>query len=443
MIAIRKLSCLSVGILSVAYLSSCATKPTLPTGAPSSAPTAAVPLPKPTPRPVQQPQQPAIQQPAGQSAQRHYGSFSDWKDDFISRTSRTHDFAQVNQLFGGASLNQQVIRLDGSQAEFAKMPWEYVNSAVSANRISQGKQKRREQLDILTQNENRYGVPASIVTAIWGMESSFGAGMGNTNLVDALSSLAYEGRRREFAENQLVSMLAMMERGDVYAEQLKGSWAGGMGHTQFIPSTWLVYGVDGNYDGRKNPWTVADALSSTAHYLSQSGWTNGLPAYIEVRLPTLTPAQFNQNFQGTKSFDTWRNLGVSAMNGESLAGGHSAQLWLPAGINGPALLITSNFDVIKVYNNSSSYALAVAALANGINGKPTISASWPSYESGLSRMQIENLQRVLTTKGYDTKGIDGVAGNNTRLAFARWQADNGRFADGFISQNSAQDLLWQ
>lgn len=447
--------------LSAIYLSSCVSKPTLPTGVMTSSSEPVQPqamtqttvsavtsvvvsrpaqpnMAQSVPQFQQQPQ--PVQPQFQQQLQQNYASFSDWKSDFINRTSHAHGFNQINQLLGDANLNNRVIHLDGNQAEFAKMPWEYINSAVSGSRINQGRQKKREQMDILAQNENYYGVPASIVTAIWGMESSFGAGMGEMDLVDALSSLAYDGRRREFAEKQLLSMLSMVERGDVQANQLKGSWAGGMGHTQFIPSTWLTYGVDGNRDGRKNPWAVADALSSTANYLAQSGWVRGLPAYIEVRLPAITPMQFNQNFQGKKSLDMWRSLGLTALH-DNLSGAHLAELWLPAGINGPALLLTANFDVIKVYNNSASYALAVSSLANAINGRATISTQWPHDERGLSRGQIERLQSILTAKGYDTKGIDGVAGSNTRLAFARWQVDNGQFADGFISQRNVSALL--
>lgn len=374
-------------------------------------------------------------------AKRQYGSFEEWKKDFMIRASLSHNPTLVRQLFAGASYNANVIRLDNNQAEFAKMAWEYLKSAVSNNRIKQGQSKGKSQLALLRQNEITYGVPASIVIAIWGLESSFGAGMGDTDLVNALASLAYDGRRREFAEEQLLAMVTMVERGDVRIADFRGSWAGGMGHTQFIPATWLNYGVDGNHDGKKNPYTSADALSATANYLSKSGWVRHLPAYIEVRLPNnITPNTLNPYLLNKQSLDTWHSLGLVGIHGERLSGADRAELWLPAGIYGPAILTTQNFDVIKVYNNSSNYALAVAALANGIDGKTTIVAKFPNNEQGLSRSQITQLQHNLTRAGYDTKGVDGIAGANTRLAFARWQAANGRFADGFISQNSAMGL---
>lgn len=424
---------LSISIAAL-LLASCASAPSNPTGT-----TAQTPSPKPAPV-----QTPSISPPTtiyntpAPAADRQYGSFYDWKQQFIARAATTHNAHQVQSLLGSASLNEQVIRLDGNQAEFAKMPWEYLDSAVSSSRVNLGIQKRREMLDVLTRAENRYGVPASIVTAIWGIESSYGAVMGNTDLVNALSSLAYEGRRRTWAESQLLSMLTLINRGDIQPYQLKGSWAGGMGHTQFIPSTWLNEGVDGDNDGRRNPFSAADALSSTASYLANSGWVANLPAYYEVRLPS----SFNYQLIGTThTLDAWQAIGITGV-GQPITGNHLATLWLPAGINGPALLTTKNFDVIKVYNNSSNYALAVALLANRINQRSGLVTSFPRHEQPLSSHQVQRLQNTLTQQGYDTKGIDGVIGSNTRNAFARWQADNGQIPDGFISQSSARSLLW-
>lgn len=436
-------SVLAVSVVSaLAVLASCATKPA-----------ERVPIKVVEPKKVEVVQQPVVitkpvevvqpkpePKPQPQPQQAYYGSFDEWRTDFIERAiARGYDRQAVNSLMASASINQRVIELDRSQAEFTKMPWEYVESAVSSNRVSQGKSKLADNISVLNAAENLYGTPKEVVTAIWGMESSFGGGMGSMDLVNALSSLAFDGRRRDFAENQLLSMISMVNRGDASLSQFKGSWAGGMGHTQFIPSTWIEQGVDGNGDGRKNPWSSADALSSTASYLANSGWVRGLPAFYEVRLP----AGFDYKLlnAGKRSLDAWRAAGLTAVD-QNFSGVQEAELWLPAGKNGPALLLTKNFDVIKVYNNSSSYALGVALLAKRIAGGSNIQASWPKHEQPLSRTQVQNLQRNLTAKGYDTKGVDGVAGANTRLAFARWQADNGQIPDGFISQNSASSLVW-
>lgn len=374
------------------------------------------------------------------TSQSHYATFTEWKHDFIHRAlAKGINTNSLNSLMSNATLNQRVIELDRSQAEFTKMPWEYVESAASSNRISQGRSKLTENLSILTSAESIYGTPKEITAAIWGMESSYGAGMGSMDLVNALSSLAYDGRRREFAENQLLAMLLMIERGDVAASQLKGSWAGGMGHTQFIPTTWIQESIDGDADGRKNPWNRQDALTSTASYLANAGWIRGLQPFYEVRLPTgFDFLQLNSK----RSLDAWKALGLVSASGEYFGGVHDAQLWLPAGQYGPALLLTKNFEVIRVYNNSSSYALGVSLLAKKIAGGNDLIQSWPRHEQPLSRTQIINLQKNLTAQGYDTQGIDGVAGSNTRQAFARWQAANGQIPDGFISQRTAGHLVW-
>lgn len=386
------------------------------------------------PPPIVQPSQPVVQKPTT----IQYSSFSAWKNDFNQRAvNRGFHADDVSRLLSMAEYNAQVISLDKGQPEFAKMPWEYVDSAVSSGRVSGGKKQYTNNYTLLNQIEHRYGVPASIVTAIWGMESSYGQGTGNSSLPSALGTLAYEGRRQAFAEEQLFAMLQLIQRGDVSWSQLRGSWAGGMGHTQFIPATWLNEGVDGNMDGHKNPWNMTDALHSTASYLANSGWQAGVDAFYEVRLPN----NFDyRTLNSKKSVSEWQSLGVQGLTG--LPSGHVvAELMLPAGKQGPALLLTKNFEAIRVYNNSFSYALGVSLLAKSIIGQSGLQQSWPRYEQPLANYQIRQLQEKLTLLGYDTKGIDGVAGHNTRLAFARWQADNGHVPDGFISQNSARQLV--
>lgn len=382
---------------------------------------------------------PAYTSVATTAPTHQYGSFNEWKNDFIRRAiAQGYASESVNRLMNGVSLNSQVISLDQKQAEFSKMPWEYIEGSASTNRVTQGRKKVSEYPSLFNRLEQQYGVPRQIITAIWGVESSYGVGTGNIGLINALSSLAYDGRRRAFAEGELLAMIQMIERGDVSQSDLKGSWAGGMGHTQFIPSTWLKHGVDGNNDGRRSPWAVSDALSSTANYLASSGWVRGLEAYYEVRLPS----NFNHQLIGQKlPLDTWRSYGFIPASNEYLGSQALAELWLPAGIHGPALLTTQNFEVIKVYNNSTSYALGVALLGKRINHQDGIITSWPRQESPLSTIQIKKLQQTLNQRGYNTGTPDGIAGANTRRAFARWQADNGQVPDGFISQRSARALL--
>ena len=384
---------------------------------------------KPTPAPVVKPQ------PAPKPS---YNSFSDWKSDFSMRAiSSGYDAQIIRRLLDSAYLNQQVISLDSGQPEFSKMPWEYVDSAVSSGRVSTGKRKFAEQRAFLSQLESQYGVDAETIAAIWGMESSYGVVTGNSDLPSSLASLAYDGRRQEFAEAQLLALATLLQRGDVSWSQLEGSWAGGMGETQFIPETWLKQGVDGDGNGHRNPWATGDALASTANYLSNSGWVRGLAPFYEATVP----ASFDYSTVGSKQpAARWAAMGVDTIDDVYLDANTQMELWLPAGKDGPVLLLSPNFDVIKVYNNSSSYALGVSLLGKTIDGQSGLRKSWPRYERPLSTTQVATLQRRLTSMGYDTKGADGIVGTNTRMAFQRWQGDNNQTPDGFITQSSASSL---
>ncbi len=382
-----------------------------------------------------------VEKPAVIAPKPSYRSFSDWKSDFSMRAmSAGHSSADVQRLLASARLNEQVISLDSGQPEFSKMPWDYADSAASSARIANGKRKFNEQRSYLSRLESQYGVDAAIITSIWGMESSYGAVTGSSHLPSALASLAYDGRRQEFAETQLLALIQLLQRGDIYWSQLEGSWAGGMGETQFIPATWVQHGVDGDGDGHRNPWSTADALASAANYLSNSGWVRGLAPFYEVTLP----ASFDYSVVSTKQpAYRWAELGVDTIDDVSLDANTPMELWLPAGKNGPALLLSPNFDVIKVYNNSSNYALGVSLLGSAIAGRSGLRQSWPRYERPLSTSQVTRLQERLTRAGYDTKGTDGIIGTNTRKAFQRWQGDNGQTPDGFISQSSASSLtIW-
>lgn len=412
-------------------LASCATQ---------QAPTP-LPVTKPAPVIIVKPEPPKVVTPQPQPQPKAtYNSFADWKSDFTMRAiSEGYNAYDVRTLMDSAQLNSQVISLDSSQPEFSKMPWDYADSAVSSGRVSRGIRKFAEERALLARLESQYGVNAEIIAAIWGMESSFGAVTGSSYIPSSLASLAYDGRRRAFAEDNLLALMTLMTRGDVYQSQLDGSWAGGMGQTQFIPATWLAHGVDGNGDGRRSPWTTADALASTANYLSNSGWVRGLAPYYEVTLPP----SFDYGVMGQKlPASAWQAMGVNAISGMYVEPSTPLELWLPAGKDGPALLLSPNFDVIKVYNNSSNYALGVSLLGRAISGQSGLQTSWPRYEQPLSTTQVKSLQQRLTNAGYDTKGVDGIMGTNTRTAFAKWQAANGQTPDGFVSQRSASALIW-
>lgn len=415
------------------WLASCSTQP--------PAPPATKPLPPVKPPVIVQSKPPVVRPtpPVTTTVPAvRYPTFASWKSDFIQRSMANGvNGNDLQRLLGDAEYNAQVVSSDKNQAEFAKMPWEYLDGVLASSRVTGGQQKYNSLNDLLMGIENRFGVPASIVTAIWGMESSYGGFTGNSSLANSLSTLAYDGRRQAFAESQLLALLQLVERGDIDWSQLKGSWAGGMGHTQFIPRTWLDEGVDGDGDGHRNPWNSADALSSTASYLSRSGWQRGLPTFYEVRLPT--GFDYRQ-VSSKKTVADWQRLGVQFLTAP-VSGNSVTELWLPAGKEGPALLLTQNFDAIKVYNNSANYALGVSLLAKAIVGQGELQADFPRYERPLANYQVVQLQERLTRLGFDTKGTDGVIGNNTKLAFQRWQAANGQIPDGFITQRSAAMLV--
>ena len=367
----------------------------------------------------------------------NYSHFAIWKEDFINRAINSGISANlVHRLMDNAQQDLKVISADKKQPEFTKMIWQYLDSAVSQTRIKNGREKRADNIQFFNSLENKTGVPASIITSIWGAESGYGSFMGNNNLVNSLSTLAFEGRRRQFAEEQLIALMKLIERGDIDNYAPQGSWAGGMGHTQFIPQTWLNYGIDGNNDGIKNPWTPYDALSSTANYLQKAGWKSGEPVFCEVEIP----ANFDYSLlEQEKNIAEWKNLGLNIL--DNCPNNMKANLWLPAGIKGPALLRGKNFSVIKVYNNADHYALAISTIAKKLNNPNwDFKKSWPREERGLSANEVMNLQLSLQRKGFDIGKADGILGKKTRAAFIKWQKQNGKIADGFISQNNVIGL---
>lgn len=368
-------------------------------------------------------------------------SFAQWKALFRSKALAAGIAApDVDRLLSEAQFQPNIIALDNKQPEFTKFPWQYSEGMLANATVQAGKAAYQANRDLLTNIEQQYGVPAYVLLGIWGVESRFGKITGKTDLASALATLAYHGRRRDFAENQLIALLKLLQAQDVQWSNLQGSWAGGMGQTQFIPTTFLQYGVDGDGDGAKNPWDTADALASTANYLAQSGWQKGVPWGFQVQLPQ----GFDYHLANQElSYQAWLNAGIQAMQplDGSVTPDTLLTLWLPAGAQGPALLLSKNFKVIQVYNHSSSYALAVALLGERILGKAPLVGSWPSNETPLSRQEAQQLQQALTTQGYDTQGVDGIIGQNTQQAFQAWQSAQGAEADGFISKRSAQALL--
>jgi len=328
-----------------------------------------------------------------------------------------------------ARYNPDVIRLDRKQAEFSRPVWLYLDSAVSDARIGTGREKAAQLSSTLSQIEARYGVPREIVLAVWGMESNFGANRGKMQIIPSLATLAYDGRRGEMFQNQLIAALKILQAGDTDPEHMLGSWAGAMGHTQFMPTSYLEYAVDFTGDGRRDIWSEnpTDALASTANYLRRNGWVPGQPWGAEVQLPP----GFNMGLVGksTRRSD-WAAQGVRRIGGGALPGGNGSII-MPAGANGPAFLILDNFRSLLRYNNSDNYALGVAFLGERIAGRPGIQGSWPRNDRPLSTAERQEIQQRLKQKGFYQGEIDGLFGSGTMESVAAYQRSIGATPDGY------------
>lgn len=343
--------------------------------------------------------------------------------------------ATLSKATAGITLDDDIAGLNASQPEHARSAGDYVNLLVSETRITNGRAKLAEHADLLEAIERKYGVDRHVVMAIWGIESAYGISMGDRHVVRSLLTLALTDERRgTFWRGELLAALQILERGDNGSATMTGSWAGAMGHTQFIPSTYLAHAVDFDGDGRRNIWQQpADALASAANYLRVSGWQTGQPSVIEVRLPTAF--DFAQSAPGiSRSLADWESLGIRRDRVTELPEKlGTLSLVLPAGHGGPAILAGANFQAILRYNRAVSYALSVALLAEQLAGRPALSASWPADDKALSRNEREEMQKLLTGLGYEIGPVDGIIGGATRGAIRTFQKLQALPADGHPS----------
>jgi membrane-bound lytic murein transglycosylase B len=371
-----------------------------------------------------------------------YSSFSAWRDAFRARALAQGIRPQVfDAAFAGVSPNAEVVRLDGRQAEFTKPIWEYLDGAASTERVATGRRKLNDLGPTLAAIENRFGVDRQVVLAIWGMETNYGGYKGSIPVVESLATLAYQGRRRAWAEEELIAALRILQAGDAGPAELRGSWAGAMGHTQFIPTSFLNHAVDFTGDGRRNVWSAdpTDALASAANYLASFGWQRGRPWGVEVRLPA--GFDFSAADQDNRQpVGVWRARGVTTVGGQALPDHGPAAILAPAGARGPVFAVYNNFYVIKRYNNATSYAMGVGHLGDRIAGGGGFAAAWPRGERALSRSENIELQERLTARGFDTQGTDGIVGPNTISAVRRFQASQGMTPDGFATASLLQSL---
>jgi lytic murein transglycosylase len=285
--------------------------------------------------------------------------------------------ATFDAAFRGVTPDPDVIERTRKQAEFVKPMGDYLASAVSAKRIEKGRVKGREWKETLEKLERVYGVDPYIVLGVWGMETNFGGYVGDKYVIRALATLAYARYRGDYFKRELLTALQILEAGHVRVGDMQGSWAGAMGQTQFMPSSFYQYAVDFDGDGRKDIWTnVPDALASTANYLKRHGWIAGETWGYEVVLPSGVRGSGGANHY--RPFAQWAAEGVTRADGEAMPREGEAALLMPAGADGPAFLVTRNFKVIKTYNNATAYALGVALLGDRIAGWPPLKGSWPT-----------------------------------------------------------------
>ncbi len=315
------------------------------------------------------------------------------------------------------------------QGEFSRPVWDYLVGAVTPGRIAHGRARGQALAATLQAIEARYGVPESVVLAIWGVESDFGASAGTVSTVKALATLAAAGHRGDLFRNELLDALQILQRGDITPAAMSGSWAGAMGQVQFLPSTYLGHAVDFDGDGRRDIWQDdADALASIAAYLRDLGWNRGLSWGYAVRLPD----DFDlSRYAGDLS--DFGARGVSRTDGGALPRAGKASLFLPGGRGGPVFLLTDNFEVIRGYNTSDSYALAVGHLADRLAGGPALVAPWPTKAPRLDGAGIKALQQGLADRGLYQGDADGRAGPKLREAVRRYQIEAGLPADGYAS----------
>ncbi|WP_299948433.1 lytic murein transglycosylase [uncultured Ruegeria sp.] len=361
--------------------------------------------------------------------------FQAWLAAFRERAQATGISANtLNRALAGVTYDSDSIKRDRNQAEFSKPIWEYLDSAVSNTRVSNGRAGLNQYRETLTRIEAHYGVEKEVVTAIWGLETSFGTYRGSKQTIRSLATLAFDARRASFFESQLIAALQILQAGDVDAGNMVGSWAGAMGHTQFMPTSFLDHAVDFDGDGRRDIWSddPTDALASAAAYLAKHGWTQGQPWGVEVQLPSgFDYTEARRDF--TLMPSEWAARGVLTHTGEAVPDHGQAAILLPAGGRGVALMIFNNFKVIEAYNGADAYVIGIGHLSDRLASAPPFQATWPRGDRVLSFIERKELQRRLTQAGFDTQGIDGRTGPNTIDAVRAFQVAQGLVPDGYPS----------
>ncbi len=336
-----------------------------------------------------------------------------------------------DSAFKDVHLDHEITANTDRQAEFVKPIWVYLSSAVSAIRIHSGKLRFADVRNWLVKARNVFGADSAVVMGIWGLETDFGSFSGNIYVINALANLAFIHYRGDYFRDELLAALKILQAGDINPRSMRGSWAGAMGQPQFMPSSYLDYAVDFDGHGRRDIWSDApDAIGSIANYFEKHGWLRDLPWGCEVTLPRNFHLS-SSDFLPAASFQSFVRRGVKTGAGHVIPPNTPVRLLMPTGLKGPVFLVTSNFDVIKAYNNSTSYALGVALLGDAILGRSFLQAKWPVNDHFFNADEVRELQSLLKKKAMDVGSIDGVPGAKLEVAVRAYQASVGLSPDGY------------
>jgi lytic murein transglycosylase len=357
-----------------------------------------------------------------------------------ARTGKVSDATWARHT-AGLQADFSVIEKLNFQPEFRTAIWDYMSALVDEERVADGAARLAQHRQALERAEDRFGVDPATVVAVWGVESNFGQTFGQYPLVQALGTLSCHGRRQSYFRGEFFAALRILQAGHIASERFVGSWAGAFGHTQFMPSTFERLAVDFDGDGRADLMdSSVDALGSTANFLARAGWQSGLPWGIEVKLPAgLSLA--GEGRRSKRPVSEWTARGVRRLDGSALPAslGNVGLLTL-AGANGPAFLVTRNFDALYSYNAAESYGLAIAHLSDRLRGGGPFATSWPTDDAGLSRAERRELQGLLTLRGHDIGPIDGMLGDKSREAIRAEQKRLGMEVNGRGGQKILKTL---